>query len=430
MNLRGGLFSEKEIEKLVSPERLDLLVTVTEKRGWVGLAATGLIVLSILAWSIFGTLTLTVQGEGILIPGDLKVVEAGTSGRVARVLVSQGTFVREGEPVAEVFSGEKEVELKLKVGRLSELRKADGSQAPMEVETRKKLQVALKLELDSLPELVQASEQSMRAKEVEISNLRMALRQGLIAESQLNDAADRLIRAQQEYARQRARIEQIPGEISKLELTGLKEVSERRLEIAKLTEEINELDRELDEVAGRPNAGKVIKAPASGYVVEVAVDIANVVEPKTTLMTIEPVSAEMEARIFVPAEEAKKVVMNPGAPIIARISPSNVKSEEYGFMLGKVVSVSPYPSAPDGMQRILRNSALVQKLSSKGPPILVTARLTKIELGNGTRRYKWSSSSGPEAPIVTGTLCKGEFEVERKAPIRYVVPAVKKLVGY
>ncbi len=58
-----------------------------------------------------------------------------------------------------------------------------------------------------------------------------------------------------------------------------------------------------------------------------------------------------------------------------RLSPSTVKREEYGSLLGKVTWVAEYPSTARGMTRLLGNEALVTRLMQQGPPIQVNVTL-------------------------------------------------------
>jgi HlyD family secretion protein len=110
-----------------------------------------------------------------------------------------------------------------------------------------------------------------------------------------------------------------------------------------------------------------------------------------------------------------------------QISPSTVKPEEFGFMLGEVKSVSLFPSTPEGMQRVLRNDQLVKELSQRGSPIEVTADLL---LNPATRSgYKWSSPQGPPIGIFSGTLCTASIVVDRKRPVEYVIPKIKETLG-
>ena len=97
----------------------------------------------------------------------------------------------------------------------------------------------------------------------------------------------------------------------------------------------------------------------------------DVVNPGTAILSVEVLSENLQAVLFVPASAGKKV--QPGMTV--RVSPSTVKREEYGSMLGKVTWVAEFPSTSRGMTRLLGNDALVTKLMEQGPPIQVNVAL-------------------------------------------------------
>ena len=131
----------------------------------------------------------------------------------------------------------------------------------------------------------------------------------------------------------------------------------------------------------------------------------------------------MQAVLFIPAGDGKKVSVG----MQVQISPSTVKPEEFGFMLGQVKSVSLFPSTPEGMQRVLRNDQLVKELAQRGSPIEV---VTDLLLDPTTRSgFKWSSPQGPPLGIFSGTLCTGSIVVDRKRPVEYVIPKIKETFG-
>src|SRR5260370_16589657 len=104
----------------------------------------------------------------------------------------------------------------------------------------------------------------------------------------------------------------------------------------------------------------------------------------------------MVAVIYAPAAEGKKVLPNQEI----RVSPSTVKAEEYGFILGKVTNVSYFPSTPDGMKVVLRNEELVKDLSTKGAPLEITGDLYQHPPPKTTS--PWPSSLEPQPPIFHG----------------------------
>src|SRR5262249_33206829 len=124
----------------------------------------------------------------------------------------------------------------------------------------------------------------------------------------------------------------------------------------------------------------------------------------------------LQAVVYVPAASGKNIT--PGMPV--QISPSTAAREEYGFLLGKITSVSAFPSTHEGMMRVLANASLVENLSSGGAPYAVWAEL----LPDATTQsgYQWSSSKGSRVTVNSGTLCDVFIRVREQRPIELVLP--------
>lgn len=63
------LFRQAALDRLASPEQLDHLVPVADARGWVALAVCALLALGVLAWSLAGSLPVTLAARGTLAGG-------------------------------------------------------------------------------------------------------------------------------------------------------------------------------------------------------------------------------------------------------------------------------------------------------------------------------------------------------------------------
>ena len=88
----------------------------------------------------------------------------------------------------------------------------------------------------------------------------------------------------------------------------------------------------------------------------------------TPVVAIESEGNKLEALIYIPAERGKNV--KPGMQV--RIEPSTVKREEFGTMIGTVVTVSDFPMTPQGMAAVLHNDNLVTRFSHDGAPYAAT----------------------------------------------------------
>jgi HlyD family secretion protein len=147
------------------------------------------------------------------------------------------------------------------------------------------------------------------------------------------------------------------------------------------------------------------------------VDVGNLITTGGRILSLEKLDQELEAVVFVPAAEGKRIQKN--MPV--RLSPSTVKKEESGFILGTVNTVLPFPSTPEGMMRVLRNNELVRQWAAIGAPIEIHVSLQKDGRG-----YRWSSVKKSPPTINSGTLCTSAIIVESNSPISLVFPILKK----
>jgi Biotin-lipoyl like len=98
-----NIFRKVALDRLASPEQLDLLMQVTTPRGWIALAGLGLLLLAALAWGIFGSVATTVEGQGILVqPEGVKTIVAARPGVVARILVQVGDVIYKDREVVRL----------------------------------------------------------------------------------------------------------------------------------------------------------------------------------------------------------------------------------------------------------------------------------------------------------------------------------------
>jgi HlyD family secretion protein len=158
-------------------------------------------------------------------------------------------------------------------------------------------------------------------------------------------------------------------------------------------------------------------------VIEVMVRPEDLVARGTPLVQVEHAEGQLAAVIYVAAQQGKHV--KPG--MRARISPSTVKKERYGLMLGKIDTVSEFPSTTQAMTTLLKNDTLVTLLSGEGPQFEVQA---KLDLDPSTESgYKWSSRGGPPLSINPGTLCEADIVIDEEAPITMVMPYLRGQLG-
>src|SRR5688572_2328786 len=95
------IYRQEALARLSSPEQLDMLMPVTDGRGWIAMLGLGLVLFTGLAWGIVGSVDTTVEGRGLLIrPGGFDWVVAPRDGKVLKLLVNEGDTVKPGEVLA------------------------------------------------------------------------------------------------------------------------------------------------------------------------------------------------------------------------------------------------------------------------------------------------------------------------------------------
>jgi HlyD family secretion protein len=411
------IFRKVSLERLSSPEQLDQLVQVTDPRGWLALIGLGSLVLAGLGWGVYGSIPTAATGEGILLRrGGVSDLVSAAAGQVEDVLVAVGDEIEKGQPVARLRQdaltrqiADNRSKLAAEERELASLRHS--------TEEQKRLRARdLELERRGLERTIAALEVDVRLLGERLEAERALLDDGLITKqtfltTQQNQNAKQDELASRRLALAGLELKRLEGERQLDQQVEARETVRRNLEL-----ETGELTAKLgDNVA--------VLSPFSGRVLEVLTARGDVVAPGAALLSVEVLSEDLMAVLFVPASAGKTV--KPGMAV--RVAPSTVRREEFGTLLGTVEWVAEFPATARGMTRLLGNEALVTKLLEQGPPIQVNVALTRdAATASG---YRWSSSRGPDLAITSGTLAAGDVVVKEERPLALVVPALKEALG-
>lgn len=412
-----AIFRKVALERLSNPEQLDQLMQVTSPRGWLALWAMVAVAAAALAWGIFGAIPTEALGEGILIRrGGVSDLVATGSGQVEQMLVNVGDEVKKGQVVARVKQEgitRQIAETKARIAALDveyqDLLQYAGEQQRLTARNRAQ-------EKANLERTVGTLERELALLEERLANEKLLLADGLVTKQTV-------LNTEQQLNAGRDRLAQTRLDLSGLDLKQLESGQALDQQIQARRAEKRDLDLKLAELEASLQESVAVISPYDGRVLELMADRGDVVNPGTAILSMEVISEELMAVLFVPASAGKQV--RPG--LTARISPSNVKREEYGFIVGKVVWAAEFPSTSRGMLRLLANQELVNKLMLEGPPIQIDVALEKDPAT--PTGFKWSSSRGPELDISSGTLASGSVIVREERPINLVIPKLRKSLG-
>jgi HlyD family secretion protein len=363
-----GIFRKAAIDRAASPEQLDLLMQVTSPIGWLALLTmAGLLGLALL-WSVLGSIPDLVESPGVLMRGErLSEIEAPMSGTLERLDVRPGALLSAGQVIAQVRRDQASLE--------------DRSADAAALVRGEQLLVAKQHELETV--------RQQRASQEQL------IRQGLAARNSIYEF-------------------------------------DRSLNVVQA--ELNALERDAQALRSRQHATAEVTAATAGRVVQVLKSAGDRVREDEPILRLEPLlvagqpqafcGGQVHAVLFVPGHLAGKV--RPGDP--ARVSPSDVKREEYGYIQGRVEWVASYAASSDDMREKLKNDQLVQSFGSLGPVYEARVCLER-DAANERNGFKWSSGKGPAQPIQPGAPCGASLVVAERRPFTYVIPALRRSTG-
>lgn len=100
---KSGIFAQEALDKMRSPEKLDMTMPITTPITWMGLIAVALTMLAVIIWSVFGSFTVRADGMGLIMdPRGVSTVTAVMGGRLDRLYIHSGQQIQRGERVAHV----------------------------------------------------------------------------------------------------------------------------------------------------------------------------------------------------------------------------------------------------------------------------------------------------------------------------------------
>lgn len=412
------IFRKVALERLSSPEQLDQLMQVTDPKGWLALTALGTLLLTSILWGVFGSIPTEASGAGILLRrGGVSSLVVAENGQVEEILVSVGDRIERGQVVARIRQEELLRQIQDSRDKLADARSKYRSLVHYAGEQRRLRDQDLAQQRANLQRSIQALERQAELTRERIASERDLLKDGLITKQTLLASEQSLNMAQDQLASARL-------DLNGLELKRIEAEQQVDQQIQTREAEIRDLELELRERQARLGESSRVISDRAGRVLELLVDRGDVVAPGTALLNLEVVSEDLVAVLFVPATAGKRV--HPGMAV--RVSPSTVKREEFGSILGKVTWAAEYPSTSRGMVRLLGNEALAQKLMEEGPPIQVNVALERDS--STPSGFRWSSSRGPNLQISSGTLATGDVVVRQEAPINLVIPKVREKLGF
>jgi HlyD family secretion protein len=412
------IFRPAAMERLSSPEQLDQLVGITRPADWLAILVIALFLGVVLVWSVIGRIPTRASGEGILTSDAGRVIDAisAVSGRLASVEVAVGDRVTAGQVIAQLSQTETEQRYRSAADVVRE-REGEYETLASTIERELAAKAAnFAAQQSGLNQVITAAEQRRAYLAQALEGVETLIARGFATRRELEDWRAELNAIQQ-------RITDARNDIQRLDAQRRENESQRELDRLAAQFRVNEARRQMEQLAATLERDSRLTSPTEGQVIEIKVSRGAVLAIGTPVVAIETQGSSLEAVIYIPAERGKTV--QPGMEV--RIEPATVKREEFGTMVGKVVSISGFPVTPEGMAAVLRNDALVRRFSRDTAPYAVLVQLERDS--RAVSGYRWSSGSGPPLRLSTGTLARAEITTREQRPMELIVPILRRLSG-
>jgi HlyD family secretion protein len=413
-------FRKIALDRLSSADELDRVLRVTSMRSWILLTALCAVMGTALVWSAVSVVPQKVAGSGILLKsGGLLSIVAPVAGRVADISLGAGDSVKEGQVVARIAQPEVVEKLQDARIRLSNLQEAHRLLVTSGNEQLKVNIQALEQQVANLKAAIPDEETRAKYFSEKVVSQQQLVNEGrLVRQTLVNTIHDR------DNSYEQIRIRR--AQLTELELKRMQARSELDLGVQKSLFAVREAQNDVAQLERALSSGAEVRSTYTGRIVEASIEQGEVVNRGDPLFTLDLTGrtvAALEALVYVPAKDGKRIT--PGMAV--QIAPTTVQPEEYGYLLGKVTYVSDLPVTARGIMRVLKNDVLVKALTGGTPPQEVHVDL--LPDARTDSGYAWSSPRGPAMKIQSGTLCDAAIVVDTRRPIEMVVPFLRKSSG-
>ncbi len=319
MSDKPSLYRQQALEHAGDPEALDILPLLPRPIDRIALALLAAIIVAVAAWGVFGTVTRTVAGSGILIAQGGQLVDAQSSGpgQITALSIRPGSRVDAGTPIATVIAADREQRVAgahgLVEARRSNLQRVRDTLARLNQERA----AAADLQREALESKLAVARERIGTTGAQFDIQDGLLRRGLTTLQRLNDARDAVNAARLDEANTQTALADLTAKLADDARSYADRVTQAEDDVAAAERSEAELGVELA-LSSR------VLAPVPGRVVEVKANVGAMVTAGQAIVSIETGRPGLELLAFIPSQSARDV--RPGLTV--RISPAGTRREE------------------------------------------------------------------------------------------------------
>lgn len=385
------LFRKAALDKLASPERLDVLMQVSRPRQAIAMWTFLGLALALVGWGFFGTVADRIPGQGQLqAGGGTQQIHAGGDGLLATLSIAENATVAEGQLVATISS------IGLEQGNQAAQSRYDEAQRL--AATTRSIESGQISDLEAQQRVVDGQ---LRDQAIALAAKEPLVKSGDLAPKVL-EPMKQLIEALEsrktdlniQIAARRSTIKAAES-MAQQALIALRQTTNTTAEVAQLQSAI------------------------SGRVTHVYKQRGDRVSKGEVLADVEVASSDgaLEVVAFVPASFGQRVTRGHAV----QITVAGIRREEAGFLKGTVTSVS------DALVSADRVAALTKDTSNEGASYEVHIAPTPDP--STISGYAWSTGKGPLQTFSGAVPVTIAIDVGERTPIGQFLPFVRSLFG-
>lgn len=386
---------------------------------WIWLATLVLCVVAGILYGIFGEITRTVSGVGFTREGlDVLTIAASRAGSVASVHVKPGDELAPGDLVAMLRTNDIDAELARMKDRVTLLAAESADLETIEDTTIHDAEVARDATLRESQEIVSAAKDLLDRRNQFLAQQEELLEEGLVAgetvlrsRAQIADLRNMMDAATSAQAEARLRVTRLKSEVAA-------DRAARREQIALVNAELTVLER-------RRENEYAIRSDVAGQVDDMPIEVGDYVEAGDRIFKLLPPSnsqAPLKVVAFLPQETGK--VARPGDRV--QMAPGFADPSRYGYMEGRLTTISELAVAPKELTELTANPLLVSRVLEQQS---LMAEIT-LDLDPATPSgFKWSSIEGWPGEIGPGVILNLEIVYQIDRPIDLFLPWIRSILG-
>ncbi len=410
------IFSKEALEAASNPDEMDHALQVVRAKLWIPLFGIGIVVAVGLAWSFVGRMPVNVTGFGVLInPGNVKVVQSQAPGLVEKVSVKPGDQLQEGDIVAVLQQPALEQLLQQAKENYDEINKTN-SEA---LEANQNQFLAQLASIERQKQLLTEGKELSGNVNQSLEKRNQALLE--LAKDNLV-SSEMLLQSESSLVEIKTKMAGYDAQIQALDLS-LEQAKQKNIQTEfTLKNQIDESRRAVEKMELQLENNRHIRSKSGGKVMQLMVSAGTAVAFGTPVLSVatDESTQAMKNLCYFSVKDGKKI--KPGMTI--QVTPSTVKRERYGSIVGKVVSVSSFPVSQEAAMNIVGSKELAFALTGQGAMIEVETELQGASSPDSESGYEWTSRNPPVA-VSQGTTTVNRVRVDDRAPITYVLPLLR-----